>query len=110
MPIQPMEGKSLVPVFRDDTLPERHIMFEHEGNGAIRMGRWKLVGQKVMLPDSTKIDQWELYDIENDRSELNNLVASQPERFEQMRKLFEKEARRCRMIPSKYGSPKKKKN
>ena len=104
--IQPLEGMSLVPVFRDDKLPERHIMFEHEGNAAIRMGRWKLVGQKVMLPDGTKTGQWELYDIENDRSELNNLVASQPERFEQMRKLFESEALRCRMIPSKYGKPK----
>jgi len=108
VPIQPMEGMSLVSVFNEDKLPERHIMFEHEGNAAIRMGRWKLVGQKVMLPESTKTENWELYDMENDRSELNNLVSSQPERFEQMRKLFEKEARRCRMFPSKYGRPKKK--
>ncbi len=100
----------MVSVFNDDKLPERHIMFEHEGNAAIRMGRWKLVGQHVMLPEGTKTDKWELYDMENDRSELNNLVSSQPERFEQMRKLFESEAKRCRMFPSKYGRPKVKKN
>jgi hypothetical protein len=47
--------------------------------------------------------------MENDRSELNNLVATHPERFEQMRRLFESEARRCRMFPSKYGRPKPKK-
>lgn len=107
--IHTMEGMSLVSVFNKDKLPERHIMFEHEGNAAIRMGRWKLVGQHVMLPDSTNTDKWELYDMENDRSELNNLVASNPERFEQMRKLFESEAERLRMLPSKYGRPKKNK-
>ena len=107
--IQPMEGMSLSSVFSDDKLPERHIMFEHEGNAAIRMGRWKLVAQHAMLPNGTKTDKWELYDIENDRSELNNLVKTHPERFEQMRKLFESEARRCRMFPSKYGRPKKNK-
>ena len=42
-PIQPMEGKSLVSVFHDDSLPARHIFFEHEGNGAIRQGDWKLI-------------------------------------------------------------------
>ena len=46
--IQAMEGMSLMPVFTGDRLPERHILFEHEGNAAIRKGDWKLVGQKVM--------------------------------------------------------------
>lgn len=108
--IQPMEGISLAAVFSKDEMKEHHIMFEHQGNAAIRIGRWKLVGQNVMLPDGTKSDKWELYDMENDRSELNNLVNANPERFEQMRKLFESEAKRVRMLPSIHGRAKVKKN
>ena len=41
--IQPMEGVSLVPAFQGKPLPERAIFWEHEGNRAVRQGKWKLV-------------------------------------------------------------------
>ena len=41
------------------------IFFEHEGNAAVRMGQFKLVRQFGK--------DWELYDIEADRTELNDL-------------------------------------
>lgn len=101
--IQAMEGMSLRTVFSGDQLPERHILFEHEGNAAIRKGDWKLVGQKVMAKESTHTDRWELYNIKDDRSELNDLSSDFPEKFEELRSLFEEEAPRVRFYPSKYG-------
>jgi len=41
--IQPMEGRSLVPVFADKPLNREAIYWEHEGNRAIRVGDYKLV-------------------------------------------------------------------
>jgi len=44
---------------------EQPIFWEHEGNSAIRLGQWKLVRQHGQ--------EWELYDMEADRTELNDL-------------------------------------
>jgi len=49
---------------------EQPIFWEHEGNAAIRLGQFKLVRQ---------YDQnWELYDMETDRTELHNLFGKNP--------------------------------
>ena len=55
-PILPMEGKSLASVFVDDTLERDLLLWEHEGNRAIRKGNWKLVMKR-------SIGKWELYNI-----------------------------------------------
>jgi arylsulfatase len=47
------------------------------GNAAVRNGKWKLV--------RTKGKPWELYDLEADRSELNDLANSNPDRVEALR-------------------------
>jgi len=66
--ILPMEGVSLRPAFAGQPLERRRPLFwEHEGNKAVRLGRWKLV-QKWQ-------DPWELYDIDADRTEQHNLIA-----------------------------------
>ena len=68
--IKPMEGVSLVPAFAGKPLNRKPIFWEHESNRAIRDGQWKLVA---------KADQpWELYDMDADRTEMNNLAAQQP--------------------------------
>ena len=69
--ILPMAGTSLVPALRGESLPERTIYFEHEGHRAVREGRYKLVAFR---------DQpWALYDIGNDRTELDDLAGAHPE-------------------------------
>jgi len=50
---------------------ERPLFFEHEGNRAIHAGRWKLVAFRGR--------PWELYDMQRDRIERNNLVRVHPE-------------------------------
>jgi arylsulfatase len=70
--IQPMEGVSLVPAFAGQPLNRQQpIFFEHEGNRAVRAGKWKLV-LKHRGP-------WELYDMEADRTERRNLIDDEPE-------------------------------
>ena len=64
--IQPMQGFSLMSLFEGkDWSREQPIFWEHEGNSAIRMGQFKLVRQHGQ--------DWELYDMEADRTELNDL-------------------------------------
>jgi arylsulfatase len=66
------EGKSLVPVLRGGRLEERPLFWEHEGNKAVRRGRWKLVARHKQ--------PWELYDLDQDRGEGRDLSAGEPDR------------------------------
>ena len=61
-----MEGRSLLPLLRGEAFERgAPIFWEHEGNRAVRDGRWKLV--------SAYPGRWELYDMIGDRTELHDL-------------------------------------
>lgn len=64
----PLPGTSMVPLFKEDKQPDREIYFSHRGNKALRQGKWKAV-------ISSDIDgRWQLYDMDEDRTEVNNLA------------------------------------
>jgi arylsulfatase A-like enzyme len=90
--VEPLEGQSLLPVFaRDTTGDDRKPMFwEHEGNAAVRIGKWKLV-KRYPRP-------WELYDMDADRTELNDLASKQPERVQAMAAQYDAWAKRCGVL------------
>ena len=98
--IQPMEGQSLAPTFDRKETTARLLMWEHYGNCAIRQGKWKLVKLR------SKTDQWELYDMNKDRSELNDLANAYPTKAKELEALWEKHAHRTKIYP-KPGSKKK---
>ena len=76
--IVPMQGVSLKPAFSGKKLGrENPIFWEHEGNRAIRIGKWKLVAKGAN-------GAWELYDLNADRSELNDLSEKHQERTKEM--------------------------
>lgn len=99
--IIPMEGRSLKPAFDDRAIQRDALFWEHEGNRAIRIGRWKLVArtEKWMRVTKSKLSEWELYDLEDDRTETKNLAEKYPDRVKEMAAQWEKEAKRLGVLP-----------
>ncbi len=75
--IIPPAGESMLSVLNGKKV-DRTLYFEHEGNRAIREGNWKLVALKGQ--------PWELYRIDRDRTELNDLSSRNAQRVERMEK------------------------
>ena len=97
--IQAMEGQSLAASFNSKVPKDRLLMWEHYGNRAIRQGKWKLVALSGK--------HWELYDMEKDRSELNDLAETHREKATELATLWEQNAQRTRIYP-RPGKRKKK--
>lgn len=80
--VQPLAGKSLLPVLKGSERPgHASLCWSTNANRAVRMGSWKLV--------SAKDQPWELFDLASDRTELHDLAAAQPERVATMEKEFQ---------------------
>lgn len=92
-PLLPLEGRSLAPAFRGQPMQDRGVLYwEHIGDRAVRAGKWKLVAYRETGP-------WELYDIEADRAESNDLASSLPDKVSELTTLYEKWAQRCGVVP-----------
>ena len=68
------------------------IFWEHEGNRAVRVGKWKLVAKGPA-------GSWELYDMEADRTEMHDLAATDPQRVKAMAAQWEACAKRTKALP-----------
>ena len=89
--IEPMEGVSLMPAFSGQSLARpAPIFFNHEENRAVRDGKWKLVALAGQ--------SWELYDLDADRTELNDLSAVHPDRVAAMAAQYDAWAKRTRVV------------
>lgn len=89
--IPPMEGKSFFEVLKKDTKIRKGMFWEHEGNGAYRDNNFKLVKR---FPDN-----WELYDMSKDRTEMNDISGQYPKMVEKMKKKWEEKADYVGVIP-----------
>ncbi|MEM9703870.1 MAG: sulfatase/phosphatase domain-containing protein, partial [Planctomycetota bacterium] len=79
----PHAGRSFAPLLAGARTPihTEPLFWEHEGNAAVRRGDWKLV-REYRKP-------WELYQIREDPTELNDLSQSEPELREELITLWE---------------------
>jgi arylsulfatase len=90
--INPLRGNSLVPIFNGEIRePHNCIFWEHEGNRAVRMGDWKIVGKKGQ--------KWELYNMITDRTELNDLSNDSTVLLQKMANAYEQWASGAHVIP-----------
>ena len=81
-PIHQLEGESFLALI--EGRPWKHdkpLVWEHEGNCAVRIEEWKLVRR---FPE-----RWELYDMSEDRTELNDLAPLDAPRVARMAALHD---------------------
>ena len=82
--ILPVEGRSLVPAFKGVELaPPEFRFWEQDGNRAVRQGKWKLVWD-------VEQKRWELYDLEADRTETNDLASQLPGKLKELAAAYDR--------------------
>ncbi|MFL2870350.1 MAG: arylsulfatase [Pirellulaceae bacterium] len=75
--VDPLQGKSLLPILSGQQRAGHASLYFHFGTDrAVRQGPWKLV--------SAKLGRWELYNLKDDRNELNDLSAKYRDRVQSM--------------------------
>jgi arylsulfatase len=99
--IQAMEGRSLVPAFDNRPIEREALYWEHEGNAAIRVGDWKLVRKG-------RDGAWELYNLQADRTELNDLASQETDRVKELAAQWQAWAKRTNVVPYPSERAKKK--
>ncbi|MCH5373039.1 MAG: arylsulfatase [Planctomycetes bacterium] len=83
-PTETVQGMSLVPTLSDRPLARDTLFYEMGGNRAVRQGKWKAVAKEKLPGDlrdqvHISLDNWELYDMNADRTETKNVAADHPE-------------------------------
>ena len=86
--VPPMEGHSLLPIFRGEEREMPNLGWALYGNYAWREGDRKIVF-------NASLQEWELYDLATDRSETRNLAAGNSEEVERMVAAWTVWAKRC---------------
>jgi arylsulfatase len=105
---QPIEGTSLRYSFDAADAPDRRTTqyFEMIGNRAVYHEGWTAVTrhgipwEMVDIPDRPfENDVWELYDHAVDWSQARDLAAEQPERLQDLQRIFDREAEKHHVFP-----------
>ena len=82
--ITPMQGINMLPAYKGGKVNRNApIFWEHEGNVALRDGKWKIV-KEVLEPE------FQLFDMKKDRTEMNDLKNKNPKEYSRIKALFDK--------------------
>ena len=114
----PVDGVSFLPLLKGDPPPRHRVQyFEMLGNRAIYQDGW-IASARHMVPwvkpfaERFDGDRWELYDLNADFSQTDDLAVREPQRLAAMKRLFDEEARRNHVFPlgnyiegQDYGAP-----
>jgi arylsulfatase len=105
---KPLEGVSLVYSFDSPKAPTRHPSqyFELVGNRAMYKDGWMASTTPLRLPWVTVGQEpnpddfkWELYNINEDFSQANDLAAKNPDKLKELRAAFDVEAKKYNVYP-----------
>jgi len=102
---KPFEGVSLLYSFDEPQAKSRHTTqyFEMFGNRAIYHDGWVAAAKHKSpwaLPDGPlESDKWELYHVDKDFSQANDLAADNPEKLAELQALFMEEAVKYNVLP-----------
>ena len=103
--IPKLDGISLLPCGEGKSLDRSGSIFiEHENNAFVRDGSWKLVGRGVTPASGLKAEKWELYNIDDDRSELHDVASTHPEKVADYSEQWQRWAERVGVYPKKKKS------
>ena len=104
-PAQPLAGVTMGPALRDPAVdhPHHEQYFEMSGHRGYYRDGWEIVTRHAPLTDFGD-DEWELYDLRADPSEVRNLAADHPERVAEMSAAWEVAARENQVYPLDEGS------
>ena len=91
-------GVNMAPLFAGKPVNRGPLFWEHEGSRAVRDGKWKIT---AVYPTG----KWELFDIEADRTEQNDLAANHPDRVRHMAAMWEVWAKENQAIPWIWNPP-----
>ena len=94
-----LAGKSLSYLWSKGKAPERTYCWEHEGNQAIRKGKWKLVKE-------FQETYWSLYDLASDPTEMNDLSGVEATRAKAMLEEYTAWSTKVGVRPYKKGGGK----
>jgi arylsulfatase A-like enzyme len=84
-------GQSLIPAFaRNGSIQHKQLWWCHADNRAIRQGDWKLSAK------DGRNGKWELYNLKQDRCEINNLATAHPDKVTHLARTWEDMAARFR--------------
>lgn len=104
----PLDGTSFAYSFDQPDAPSRHRMqiFEQLGNRSIYHDGWMASARHVVpwifptrYTTDFHDDEWELYHLDEDFSQARNLAREYPEKLNELRTLFEKEAWKNNIYP-----------
>jgi arylsulfatase A-like enzyme len=108
VPQKSVEGVSMVYTFDDPKASSRHRTqyFEMFGNRAIYNDGWVAASTPPIPPwvmggqaPNVNDYKWELYNVENDFSEANDLAAKEPKKLRELQDLFVAEAAKYKVLP-----------
>ena len=85
----PLPGKNLLPLLLENTTIHDTLYWEHERGRAIRIGDWKMAS----LPNK----DWELFNLAEDHTEMNDLSKVYPEKVQEMNTAWEIWARKMKI-------------
>jgi arylsulfatase A-like enzyme len=105
LPLKPMAGASFVPSQHDATSASTHPeqYYEMVGHRGFYRDGWEIVTLHHTLTPITE-DEWELYDLLTDPTEMTNLAAKHPEKVRELAAAWEAAAQANQVYPIDEGS------